>query len=60
MSLASALAGMTARLRAVVTARMVYAIMLIRLQRIQEFQQVTWPWSSPDSDFAAWKFSSMV
>ena len=32
MSFASALAGMTARLRAVVTARMVYAIMLIRLQ----------------------------
>jgi hypothetical protein len=32
MSFASALAGMTALLRAVVTARMVYAIMLIRLQ----------------------------
>jgi hypothetical protein len=43
MSFASALAGITARLRAVVTARMVYAIMLIRLQRIQEFQQVAWP-----------------
>ena len=38
MSFASLLAGMTARLRAVV-----YAIMLIRLQRIQEFQQVAWP-----------------
>lgn len=33
-------------------------MMLIRLQRCQEFQQVTWPWSSPVRDFAVWKSSS--
>src|ERR1700704_1571951 len=28
-------------------------------QRIQEFQQVTWPWSSPVKPLASWKVSSI-
>ena len=47
------------RVRARATARRAAAIRLIRLQRIQEFQQVTWPWSSPVRDFAARMSSSI-
>jgi hypothetical protein len=42
--------------RARVTVRTAAAI---RLQRIQEFQQVTWPWSRPVVPFALWKSSSI-
>ncbi|MFE9927052.1 hypothetical protein ACFYQA_37655 [Streptomyces sp. NPDC005774] len=42
-----------------VTARTAAASRLITLQRIQEFQQVTWPWSRPVIDFAFWKVSSI-
>jgi len=45
--------------RARATARRAAAIRLIRLHRIQEFQQVTWPWSSPVRDFAARMSSSI-
>jgi hypothetical protein len=41
-------------------ARTAAARKLIRLQRIQEFQQVTWPWSRPVRPFALWKSSSIL
>jgi hypothetical protein len=43
--------------RARVTARTAVARVLIRLQRIQEFQQAVWPWSSPVAPLAGWKSS---
>jgi hypothetical protein len=45
--------------RARTTAGRTAATRLIRLQRIQEFQQVIWPWSSPVRDFAARMSSSI-
>lgn len=41
--------------RARVTARTAAASMLIEVQRIQEVQQVVWPWSRPQTLLAEWQ-----
>jgi hypothetical protein len=51
-------AGSAVATPARVTARTAAASMLIRVQRIQEFQQVAWPWSRPQTPLASWKSSS--
>jgi hypothetical protein len=34
--------------------------MLMNVQRIQEFQQVVWPWSRPQALLPSWKSSSIA
>jgi hypothetical protein len=43
-----------------VTARTAATSMLMNVQRIQEFQQVVWPWSRPQALLPSWKSSSIA
>lgn len=58
MSLVCVVPAASRAVRARVIARTAVASMLIRVQRIQEFQQVVRPWSRPQMPLASWKSSS--